>query len=51
MSLTYFDVRFVTSGVIATGREHRYRFANERKFIVLKHILFSSILANNRVIA
>ena len=45
----------VTSGVPATGIElqiglYRYRFANEGKLILLKHILFSSILVNNRVI-
>ena len=45
----------MTSGVPATGIElqiglYRYRFANEGKLILLKHILFSSILVNNRVI-
>ena len=49
LSLTYFDVRFVTSDVIATGRKYRYRFATGAKLILFKHIL-SSILVNNRVI-
>ena len=43
----------MTSGVLATGIElqiYRYRFTNERKLILLKHILFSSILVNDSVI-
>ena len=50
LSLTYFDVRFVTSDVIATGRKYRYRFATRGKLILLKLILLSSILVNNNVI-
>ena len=52
-SLTYFDVRFVTSGVLATGIDlqiYRCRFANGEKLILFKHSLFSYILVNNRVI-
>ena len=45
-----FDVRFVTSDVIATGRKYWYRFATGGKLILFKHILLSSILANNRAI-
>ena len=31
--ITYFDVRFVTSDVIATGRKYRYRFATGGKLV------------------
>ena len=48
--LTYFDVRFVTSGAIATGRKYRCRFATGGKLILFKHISLSFILVNNRVI-
>ena len=40
----------MTSDVIATGRKYQYRFATGGKLILLKHILLSSILVNNRVI-
>ena len=50
LSLTYSDVRFVTSDVIATGRKYRYRFATRRKLILFEHILLSSMSVNNRVI-
>ena len=49
MSLTFFDVRFVTSDVIAIGRKYRYQFGIGEKLILFKHILLS-ILVNNRVI-
>ena len=49
-NLPYFDVRFVTSDVIAADRKFRYRFATGGKLILFKHILLSSILVNNRVI-
>ena len=48
-NLPYFDVRFVTSDVIAGDRKFRYRFAIGGKLILFKHILLSSIFVNNRV--
>ena len=41
----------MTSGVSATDRKYRYLFATGGKLILFKHILLSSILVNNRVIA
>ena len=40
----------MTSDVIATGRNYRYRFANGGKLIIFKNILLSSIFVNSRVI-
>ena len=40
----------MTSDVIATDRIYRYRFATRGKLILLKHILLSTLLVNNRVI-
>ena len=40
----------MTSDVIATGRQFRYRFATGGKLILFKHILLLPILVNNRVI-
>ena len=50
LSQTYFNVRFVTSDVIATDKKFRYRFAAGERLIMFKHILLSSVLVNNRVI-
>ena len=44
-----FDVCFVTSDAIATGRKYRYRFATGGKLILFKHILLSSIFVTNKV--
>ena len=46
----HFDVRFVTSDVMVTGRKYRYWFATGGKLILFKLVLFSSIFENNRVI-